>query len=398
MSSDQEHIYRLLQKYKDNTATEAEKEELTAWYREKAYKDAEFPEHEAEVGVGMQARLNREIRSTVHSPRSTVDVSRFLIRTPWLAAASILLIMGIAVGVTYYAINLSTTPIATVVDNSIEPGSYTAILTLADGSKISLAKMPRGVIASQPNVEIVKLTHGQLMYKAGEGDGQRLGGINTIEVPKGGEYKVMLPDGSSVWLNAASSLRLPLDFAAGGERRVELSGEAYFEINHDPKRVFTVVSRNQAIQVLGTHFNVRAYSDEVGIKTSLLQGKVRVMAGTQHVILSPGQQAQLTTGTQGKPDQITVAEVNTENAIAWKNGYFHFDDERLEDVMRSVARWYDVKVVFEDESLKEEVFGAVTTRNASISMLLSIMEQTCNARFLLKNKTVRITAKESPIP
>lgn len=306
--------------------------------------------------------------------------------------------MGIAIGVTYYTTNYDTTPIAVVPNSSIEPGSYAATLTLADGSKISLAKMPRGVIASQPNVEIIKLTHGQLMYKARKNDGQRLNGINTIEVPRGGEYKVVLPDGSGVWLNAASSLRLSLDFAEGGERRVELKGEAYFEISHDPKRLFTVVSGNQTLQVLGTHFNVSAYTDEAGITTSLLQGKVRVMAGAQRAILMPGHQAQLTPGAQGKPDQMTVTEVNAEDAIAWKNGYFHFDDERLEDVMRSVARWYDVDVVFEDESLKEETFGAVTTRSASISMLLSVMEQTGNVRFQIENRTIKISKKESPNP
>jgi ferric-dicitrate binding protein FerR (iron transport regulator) len=208
----------------------------------------------------------------------------------------------------------------------------------------------------------------------------------------------VLPDGSHVWLNAASSLRLPLDFAAGGERRVELKGEAYFEISHDPKRLFTVVSGNQTLQVLGTHFNVSAYTDEAGITTSLLQGKVRLLAGERRAILMPGHQAQFIPGAEGKPDKMTVTEVNTEDAVAWKNGYFHFDDERLEDVMRSVARWYDVEVVFEDERLKEEVFGAVTTRSASISMLLSVMEQTGNVKFQIENRTVKIRKKESANP
>jgi len=390
MPLDQEYIDQLLQKYKDNTATEAEKEELTAWYREKAYHDAEFPEHEAEVGATMLTRLNHEIKSRKLVP-STVDPGPWtedLLRTPWLAAASVLLVMGIAMGVVYYAIAPETNKITAVADSDVGPGGNKAILTLADGSQISLADVADGAIASQQNIQISKAGNGQLVYTLAKTDetARRSHDVNVIDIPKGGQYQVVLPDGSKVWLNASSSLRLPLNIASGGERRVELKGEAYFEVTHDPQRPFTVVSARQTVSVLGTHFNIKAYPDETDIKTSLLEGRVRVTAGTQRVVLAPGQQAQLT-------DHIAVTEVNTEDAIAWKNGYFHFDDERLEDIMRSVARWYDVKVVFEEESLKEETFGAVTTRFASISALLRVMEQTGNVKFQIENKTIRITAK-----
>jgi ferric-dicitrate binding protein FerR (iron transport regulator) len=280
-----------------------------------------------------------------------------------------------------------------VVDEDVAPGGNKAILTLADGFRISLADVADGTVARQQNIQISKTGDGQLVYTLQKTDGGTRGSkdINMIEVPKGGQYQIVLPDGSKVWLNAASSMRLPLDFAAGGERRVELKGEAYFEITHDPHLPFTVVSGQQTVQVLGTHFNVKAYTDEADVRTSLLEGKVRVTADGNSVVLTPGQQAQFT-------DHMAVAEVNVDDAIAWKNGYFHFDDERLEDIMRSVARWYDVKVVFEEERLKDETFGAVTTRFASISTLLRIMEQTGNVRFKIENKTIKITTKDPSNP
>lgn len=370
MPVDQEYIYSLLQKYKDRTATEAEKEELATWYRQRAERDAVFPEDEHVVGESMRARLNYEITRPQREHRRR-----------WLAAASILLIIGVGVGL-YLRPGVAE-------QDDFAPGRHQAVLVLADGTNISLTEAATGQIASEQNIQITKSGEGQLIYTLTSNINHTAAtGYNTIETPKGGQYQVVLPDGSKVWLNAYSSLRLPLSFSEGNERRVELKGEAYFEVSHQPERPFIVMSGRHAVQVLGTHFNVKAYADDGDIKTSLLEGKVRVTAGASSVTLAPGQQSRLAA------ENLTVSDVDIREAVAWKDGYFRFDDERLEDIMRSVARWYDVDVVFENEALKEETFGAVTTRFANISTLLNIMEQTGDVQFRVAGRTIYISSKQ----
>ena len=386
---DQERIYTLIQKYRDNTASEAEKEELLKWYRHTAYQDAEFPESEEAAGEFMLSRLHREIRAT----------SGNLPYKKWLAAAAVLLIGGVSwLFVSKFSGDASKTNIVSARKNDIAPGGNKAILTLADGSKISLTDAGKGKIASQSGIQITKSANGQLIYTIkASGVPNVINGapgtiqptaFNTIETPKGGQFQVILPDGSKVWLNAFSSIKFPINFNTAKERRVELKGEAYFEVVHIEALPFRVVSDKQVVEDIGTHFNVNAYEDESGTKTSLLQGKVRVTTGDKTAVLAPGQQATITNG-------IKVSEVNTEEVIAWKNGYFNFDDEKLEIIMKSVARWYNVDVVFEDESLKRETFGAITTRFANISTLLKIMEQTGDARFSIEGSTIKISRKKS---
>jgi transmembrane sensor len=384
----QDRIYILIQKYRDNTASEAEKEELLNWYRQKAYQDAEFPESEDAVGDFMLSRLTDEIKP---APRS-------ISYTKWLAAASILLILGVSwLFVSKFSGGANKTNNTLAHKNDIPPGRNKAILTLTDGSKIALTDTGNGKIASQNGIQITKSAKGQLIYtikasgdpNAASGETQQID-FNTIETPKGGQFQVILPDGSKVWLNAFSSLKFPVNFSLAKERRVELKGEAYFEVVHNEALPFRVITGKQVVEDLGTRFDVNAYDDEASTKTSLLQGKVRVTAGGKTTLLVPGQQATVANG-------IKVSEINTGEVIAWKNGYFNFDDEKLENIMKSVARWYNVDVVFEDESLKSETFGAITTRFANISTLLKIMEQTGDARFSIDGSTIKIRKKnQSP--
>jgi ferric-dicitrate binding protein FerR (iron transport regulator) len=381
---DQERIYILIKKYRDNTATAAEREELLNWYRENAYQDAEFPESEEMTGEAMLARLNRETK-----PAKTKPIFR------WVAAASAVLILGVA---GLFITRMLTTDREDfprrVAQSNIHPGGNKAILTLANGSKISLTDAGNGQIASQNGIKVTKAANGQLVYTItrrenlpGASSSTDLDAFNTIETPKGGQYQVVLPDGSKVWLNAYTSLKFPVSFNNQKERRVELSGEAYFEVAHNKDLPFRVVTARQTVEVLGTHFDVNAYADDAITKTTLLQGLVRITAASRSAILNPGQQAKLT-GT------LDVSEVNTAEAIAWKNGYFNFDDEKLENIMRSVSRWYNVDVVFEDQSLKKETFGAVTTRFANITTLLKMMEQTGDARFNIQGTTITVSKKK----
>ena len=381
----QDRINILIQKYRDNTASEAEKEALLKWYRQKAYQDAEFPENEDAVGDFMLSRLNNEIKPNTRS----------LSYTKWLAAASVLLILGASwFFVSKFSGGADKTSNALAQKNDIPPGGNKAILTLADGSKIALTDTGKGKVANQNGIQITKSAKGQLIYTIkSSGNPNASSGItafNTIETPKGGQFQVILPDGSKVWLNAFSSLKFPVNLSSGKERRVELKGEAYFEVVHNEAHQFRVVTDKQVIEDLGTRFNVNAYADEASSKTSLLQGKVRITAGGKTILLIPGQQAAVANG-------IKVSEINAEEVIAWKNGYFDFDDEKLETIMRSVARWYNVDVVFEDESLKKETFGAITTRFSNISTLLKIMEQTGDAKFSIEGSTIKIRKKnQSP--
>lgn len=388
---DQDTIYELIKKYRDNTASESEKQALLEWYRQTAYQDAEFPEDEDAVGEFMLERLNRE-----NKPRN----GRIIPIRRWLLAASVLILLGLG---SLYVIHIrggsQKNNIALIPKKDIAPGGNKAILTLANGSKISLTDASNGTVASQNGVQVTKAANGQLVYvikntgmpitASGDANSERKAAalaFNTIETPKGGQYQVVLPDGSKVWLNAMSSIKFPVSFSSLKERRVELTGEAYFEVEHNKDLPFRVVSGKQVVEVLGTHFNVNAYPDETGIKTTLLKGSVKVTGDSNSAILKPGQQAEFTSS-------ITISNVNTDEAVAWKNGYFFFDDEKLQDIMRVVARWYDVKVIFADESTKNETFGALSTRFANISTLLNMMEQTGDARFSIDGSTITVSKK-----
>ena len=384
---DQHTIYKLIEKYRDNTASEAEKQALLDWYRQTAHQDAEFPEDEDAVGEFMLARLNREI-----NPGNT----RILHIKRWLVAASVLVFLGAGL---LYVIMMHREPqknnIVALHKNDVSPGGNKAILTLANGSKISLTDAAKGGIANESGIEITKAANGQLVYVVKNKSGsetsasKETGNItayNTIATPKGGQYQVILPDGSKVWLNSISSLKFPVSFSSQKERRVELTGEAYFEVAHNKALPFRVVTDKQVVEVLGTHFDINAYPDELHTRTTLLQGSVKVTDGKNTALLKPGQQAELA-------GNINVSEANIDEVVAWKNGYFRFEDKKLEDIMRIIARWYDIKVVFLDESIKNETYGALSTRFDNISALLNIMEQTGDAKFSIEGSTVSISRK-----
>ena len=386
---DQRTIYKLIEKYRDNTASEAEKQALLDWYRQTAYQNSEFPEDEDGVGKFMLARLNREINS---GSKSTPYIKK------WLIAASILVFLG--AGLLYVMHRESqVNNIAAAHKKDILPGGNKAILTLANGSKISLTDAGKGEIASESGIGITKAADGQLVYvvkdKAGleaplskdTGNIKSLMAYNTITTPKGGQYQVTLPDGSKVWLNSISSIKFPVSFSSQKERRVELTGEAYFEVAHNKALPFRVTTGKQVVEVLGTHFNINAYRDEPHTKATLLEGSVKVTDGNNTAILKPGQQAELA-------GNINISEANVDEIVAWKNGYFRFEDKKLEDIMRVIARWYDIKVVFLDESVKNETYGALSTRFDNISALLNIMQQTGDAKFSIEGSTVRISKKK----
>jgi ferric-dicitrate binding protein FerR (iron transport regulator) len=298
----------------------------------------------------------------------------------WSAAAAVILIMG-AIGMLYInrppnnqtLISLKPKPI-------LPPGGNKAILTLADGSAIVLDSAHNGHLALQGKTDIEK-SDGQLTYKKAETTTETL--YNTITTPRGGQYAVTLADGTKIWLNAASSLKYPTAFA-GMTRQVELTGEAYFEIAADLQKPFKVRLNGMDVQVLGTRFNIKAYQDDTTIRTTLLDGAVKLSAATAgESLLKPGQQAIL------RPNQrhFTIREVNTNNAVAWRNGYFAYENEDIHDIMKDMSRWYNVDVEYNNHSI-ERKFGGTISRYQNAEDMLQVLELTGSVHFSIKNKKI----------
>jgi ferric-dicitrate binding protein FerR (iron transport regulator) len=262
----------------------------------------------------------------------------------------------------------------------IQPGGNRAVLTLGDGSRIVLDSLQNGTIAKQGNVEIVKLDDGRLAYDV-SGDEKSNILNNKIITPRGGQYYVKLPDGTKVWLNSASSIDFPAIFT-GKERKVEITGEVYFEVAHDANLPFVVKAGDAQIKVLGTHFNVNAYEDEDAVKVTLLEGQVKVSSSPENsVSLSPGQQVSLS-----KTGDMDVAKVDPSAAITWKNGYFQFDHADIQTVMRQLARWYDVEIVY-GKAIPKQLFGGEMQRNLTLSQVLNILGKS-QVRFRIEDRKI----------
>ncbi|OCX52061.1 hypothetical protein BEL04_11180 [Mucilaginibacter sp. PPCGB 2223] len=269
--------------------------------------------------------------------------------------------------------------------NDVAPGSNKATLILANGRSISLKDAQKGQIAKQGAAIITKTTDGQIVYNTSpvlqNSDNVDM---NLIETPKGGQWDVTLSDGTKVWLNASSSIKYPSTFAAN-ERKVEITGEAYFEVAHNAAKPFRVITKGQTVEVLGTHFNINAYDDENTVRTTLLQGKVRISKGAKAAVLMPGQQST----TLFSDNTIAVKETDTELAVAWHNGYFQFEQSDIHDVMKQLSRWYDVDVKFEGKVTRDK-FGGSMPRDASLGQVLHTLEQSM-VRFKIDGKTVTVT-------
>jgi ferric-dicitrate binding protein FerR (iron transport regulator) len=270
--------------------------------------------------------------------------------------------------------------------NDIAPGSNRAVLTLASGKQIGLDSIGNGLLASQGNSSIIKLDSGVLSYTRQRARKTKPGAVayNTLTTPRGGQYQLVLPDGSKVWLNAASSIHFPTAFT-GKERKVEITGEAYFEIAKNAAIPFTVKKGNLEIQVLGTNFNVNTYDDEASMKVTLVEGSVRVIQhATGHTqLLKPGQQVQI-----GKTGELTlIRDPDISRVIAWKEGRFEFHGN-IEGIMRQIARWYNVDVEYRGNVVKRAYAGAIS-RYENISKVLQMLQLTGTIHFEILKDTSR---------
>ena len=417
----------LFTKYYQKTATAEEAEEFIrlaamdehaaelqrlleeAWVRPDA--TPAFSEAESEALLADVLRTGREAQEGREAKVIPMDVERVEPlgrRRRWVRFAAAAVVVGaVGLGGFLWVHRGDQLPVAGVrfVAPVAVPGGNKAVLILSDGSAVPLDSTKNGVLATQGNTHVVKVAGGQLAYANDAADGARGAGTgttaqailyNTVRTPRGGQYQVTLPDGSRVWLNAATSLRFPTAFT-GTDRTVELSGEAYFEIASRKDQPFRVKVREMTVAVLGTHFNVMAYDDEESFRTTLLTGAVRVEEGetanfgnasTQRSVqLKPGEEARLSLDTKA----ISVAEADTDQCVAWKNGLFQFEGATLENVMRQVARWYDVDVHY--TGTIERHFSGMISRNAPLADVLHVLERAGKTSFTLEGRTVTVKPK-----
>ncbi|MGN6399325.1 MAG: FecR family protein [Flavisolibacter sp.] len=310
----------------------------------------------------------------------------------WRAAAVVLLVLAAGGYFLVYRNQknaiVKTEPKQAPLQNDMAPGGNKAILTLADGSRVVLDTATNGTLAQQGSARVIKV-NGQLAYNR-EGDVATSDvSYNTISTPRGGQYQVILDDGTKVWLNAESSLRFPTVFA-GGERKVELSGEGYFEVAHDAAMPFVVKRAGTEVTVLGTHFNIMAYEDEPTLKVSLLQGSVKVSKDGKTQMLKPGQQALI----DGRSSKIFLAEeVDMDHVVSWKNGLFDFDNDPLPVVMRQLSRWYNAEVNY-DGVIPEGHYTGAIRRQANLSEVLKMLELAGGVQFSIQGKGIVVRKKD----
>jgi transmembrane sensor len=415
----------LLNRYANKTCTVEEKEELMRLLQESGNDEAlqqlidkmleerpvihTMPEKNAQAVL--QAIFEADETPVVQMEETPVRRISF----GRIAAAASVLLLLTAAG--WFMLNRSSKPdvtTAAVMKNDVAPGGNKALLTLANGSTIVLDNAANGVVAEEGNATVVKLKNGQLLYKTGKDQSAGKAvevAYNTLSTPKGGEYKIVLPDGSEVWLNAESSITYPTTFDAK-ERKVQVTGEAYFEVAKlvtvkDGKRVPFIVDILRKgnvlhppvgggargglmgqVQVLGTHFNINAYEDEKAVKTTLLEGKVKFVTttnvsteNTSSAILSPGEQAVV-------HGDVQVKKVDVNNVMAWKNGVFHFEKADIQTVMRQLSRWYDVEVVYTRDIEKDDPLFFEVKRNTNLSDVLKVLNLAGGAKFSIEDKKI----------
>ncbi len=398
--TDNPAILALIAKYLNNSEDLNLKSQVEAYRKQSVGNEALYKEIERVWLLAEQARVLAELdekasilkfkKRLSETPRAEGLIKTKSLRKSsgylsWAAAAAIIITLGSSVY--FFNANQSLKKQPIYASDAI-PGGNKAVLVLADGSKISLTDINNGDVAKQAGLLIQKMADGQLIYTVtGEGTNNASGieNFNTIETPKGGMWQIRLPDGTSIWLNAMSSLTYPISFAKSEKRIVTLKGEAYFEVSKDKLHPFIVKTATQQIEVLGTNFNVNSYADEVAVKTTLLEGSVRVhpyeLADKSPSTLAPGQQLVLTA------NEVTIKNVDANDAIDWKNGYFVFDNERQESIMKKLARWYNVQVEYADPEAKEVTYYGSVSRFDKVSKVLGKFEQTGEVRFEIdKNK------------
>ncbi|HEX6430467.1 MAG TPA: FecR domain-containing protein [Niastella sp.] len=391
----------LAEKFLAGTVTAEEQQQLHQLY-DKWIDDEETVVSATEQTEMLRLEILQLIKDRINGQKKIIP---FYKRKSWrlIAAASIVIVAGVLL---FYYIQPASqknelaskeTDLPTN-QSPVVPGKDRAILTLANGTVIDLDSAGAGLLAQQGNTSIIN-KDGKIIYDPRSmGRGETI--YNTISTPRGGQYQLVLPDGTKVWLNATSAIKFPVAFA-GNSRTVELTGEAYFEVAKNPAWPFFVKVKNVEVKVLGTHFNIMAYSEEEAIKTTLLEGSVIVKSevvpidigkkseatAQNSVILKPGQQAVLS----GANSPLTIDHSpDLEEAVSWKNGKFHFNNADIKVIMRQIARWYDVEVEYQHIS-SETQLGGVVSRKEDLRQLLNYFEIAGKVRFTIEGRKIIVS-------
>lgn len=373
-------IKALLQRYQTGNIAQSEKELVENWYSQ-LIDTAEWQWDEEEKEL-VQKMLEARIMNQVNDTQETAPARiHSLYRNRWrvAAAAAIFVVSGLS----YFMLtNKTANPVqvAGILNDVKAPQSNKATVTLANGQQVYLDSINNGALATQGNVALIKLPTGELEYQAVSGEASGPMQYNTLSNPRGSQVvNMVLTDGTKVWLNAGSSMVYPVAFTSN-ERKVAVTGEAYFEVAHNAAKPFIVGKDAMEVRVLGTHFNINAYDDEDDIKVTLLEGSVKIKNGVTTALLHPGQQARVTN------DIKLVSNVDMDGVMAWKNGFFQFDNASLQEVLKQLARWYDVEVVNEGQTKQREFIGEME-RKLNLSQVLKLLEKN-GVRFKTEGKKI----------
>ncbi|MGV3685232.1 MAG: FecR family protein [Daejeonella sp.] len=375
---DRNEIINLLKRYNSGNCSDEEKAIIESWYLQ--YRD------NSAASLTEEERLD-DLQSVFDALPLPQNARRYRVLPLYKIAAAVAAVFIVVLGIYFYRSQQTDTRLAQVIETKIVPGGTKATLTLSDGSRIILDDAETGVLASQSGVSIQKTADGQLIYSVSNStapaaqSGNELM-YNTIETPVGGSYQINLPDGTKVWLNAASSLSFPTKFS-DGSRVVKLTGEAYFEVAKNKHMPFSVKFNKQVVEVLGTQFNINSYTDEGADKTTLFEGSVRLSQGSKQVVLKPGQQAVY------EKDEMKVKDTDLEEALAWKNGYFMFKNENIKSIMRKIARWYDVEVSYSG-NIPDIGFGGTISRSTDITEVLNALQLTNSIHFKIEGRRITV--------
>jgi transmembrane sensor len=387
------HIQRIAERHLSGTATPEELAILDEWYRSFDDQSVEVTSSLDDSPQKMEERMRMRLEQALAVRDAFPMRSR---RFSFLRVAAVLLLLvglGAGIRIIWFApvVTSESVQVVKADERPLTPGSDRAWLRLADGSVVYLDSTAPGLLASQAGMQLKKMPDGSIVYQSETNvpPSSDVPVYNEISTPRGGQYRVILSDGTHVWLNAETTLRFPVVFR-GSDREVGLSGEAYFEVVTDKRRPFRVATSASMVEVFGTQFNVNAYADEASVRTTLLEGRVGVgpakgSPGGALRMLIPGQQASVTTDGTVRVEE----EADTEEAIAWKNGRFHFNSADIHAIMRQIGRWYDAEVVFEGHP--DLHFTGQITRRDDVTKVLEMMEMTGEVRFRVDGRRITVT-------
>lgn len=377
---DKSLLLKIAHRLKEGTASSQEQDYFDRWYLSLKDDQLELSEDDTDQVTSIRDRMHIKILNEIEQPQKNKAFKISLRTIIGIAASLVLVGFALFYMMDGFIFSKDSTPVNTNAVSDIKPGLQTATLTLADGRQIDLSEVEEGQLTAENGVIISKSVHGELIYQ-GSNDGHT-NKMNMISTAYGQTYRVKLADGTSVWLNAGSSLKFPLVFGKD-ERKVYLEGEGYFEVAKNDKAPFKVVSGRQTVEVLGTHFNISAYSNEEQFKTTLLEGKVKVSEAENSAILVVGQQARVNKNKAG----VTISEVDLDEVIAWKDGYFRFREEEIGSIMLKLSRWYDVNVSFAGRVSTEKFTGTIS-RSKNIHQVLELLEATKVVHFKIEGRRI----------